>query len=86
MTYRNRIQIVGLGNRMKGTSKAGNPYDFQNISFLYPEKYTTGMAAGMSSLNGDQLDAIPGGLMIGQEYDAFYETGKNGFVKLVGIV
>lgn len=75
---RNAIQIVGLGNRMTGTSsKTGRAYDFQSISFTYPDKFTTGVKAATASVNGPDIDALPGGLMIGREYDAVYHTSGN---------
>lgn len=87
MSIRTPIEIVGLGNRMTGTSKKTNkPYDFQSVSFMYADKYTTGMAAGTTTLDGSTLDAIPGGIQIGNTYDAIVETGKNNFVKIHAIL
>ena len=86
-SMRTPIEIVGLGKRMTGTSsKTGRPYDFQSVSFLFADKYITGMAAGTTALDGAALDAIPGGLMIGNTYEAVIETGKNNFVKIHAIL
>lgn len=86
-TQRTHIEIVGLGDRMKGISKnGGKPYDFQTVAFLYPSKYIAGMAAGTSTVQGEQLDALSEPLRVGVTYDAFIETGKGGYVKLVGII
>lgn len=82
---RNPIQIVGLGDRKTGTSKAGKPYDFVAVSFLYPDKYTTGSKAATSLVPGTEVDAV-GGLRIGQEYDAVYHTGANGAVYIDAIL
>lgn len=84
---RNTIQIVGLGDRMRGTSKKTNkPYDFQSVSFLYPDKFTVGMKAATAAVNGPEIDAIPGGLIIGNEYDAVYHTGPNGSIYIDAIL
>lgn len=86
-SMRTPIEIVGLGNRMKGVSeKTKKPYDFQTVSFLFPDKFTTGMNAGTNTLDGSVLDAIPGGLTIGNTYDAVIETGRNNFVKIHAIL
>ncbi len=83
---RNTIQIVGLGDRMKGTSKkTGKDYDFQSVSFLYPDKFTTGMKAATAAINGAELDAI-GGLSIGMEYDAVYHTGPGNAIYIDAIL
>lgn len=82
---RNPIQIVGLGDRKIGTSKAGKPYDFVAVSFLYPDKYTTGSKAATSLVSGTEVDAV-GGLLIGQEYDTVYHTGPNGVVYIDAIL
>lgn len=82
---RSTIQIVGLGDRKTGTSKAGKPYDFVPISFLFPDKYTTGMKAATTLMYGPEFDAC-GPVMIGQEYDAVYHTGPNGAVYIDAII
>lgn len=71
------IEIVGLGYRMKGTSsKNGKPYDFQSVSFLYNDRFTTGQKAATCNLQGVDIDAI-GGLMIGMTYAAVVEEKNN---------
>lgn len=85
---RNAIQIVGLGNRMTGTSsKTGRAYDFQSVSFTYPDKFTTGVKAATASVNGPDIDAL-GGLTIGREYDAVYHVSGNAIYidAILGIV
>ena len=50
---RTKMKIVGLGNRMQGVSKKnGKPYDFQPISFVYKDQYTTGYKAATSNVPG----------------------------------
>lgn len=84
---RTSIEIVGLSKRMTGTSaKTGRPYDFQTVSFIYADKYTTGMAAGTCTLNGETLDAVTGGLMIGSTYDAVVEKNPNNSHKIHAII
>lgn len=80
------IQIVGMGDRMTGTSKkTGKAYDIQNVSFLYPDKFTIGMKAATTVMDGAEVEAL-GGLRIGQEYDAVFHTGPNGAVYIDAII
>ena len=68
------ITVVGLGQRKQGISdKTKKPYDFQNVSFTYPDAYTTGESAATSLVGGPDIDAV-GGLRIGQQYDVAYHT------------
>lgn len=86
-SMRTPIEITGLGNRMQGVSeKTKKPYDFQTVCFLFADKFITGMNAGNTILDGAVIDSIPGGLMVGNTYDAVVETGKNGFVKIHAII
>lgn len=77
------IEIVGLGKRMKGvsTKNGGKPYDFQNVSFLYDDRFVTGQKAATCIIQGVDIDAI-GGIMIGQVYPAVIEE-KNNYVSSV---
>ena len=70
---RTPAEIVGLGNRRAGVSKAGKAYDFQSVSFVYSDGYTTGVAAATALINGPELDAV-GGLSIGDVADMVYHT------------
>lgn len=82
---RTKMTIVGLGNRMQGVSKKnGKPYDFQPISFVYEDPYTTGFKAATANVDGGMLDAI-GGVKIQEEHEIFYH-GYNGSVTIDGIL
>lgn len=82
---RTNIKIVGLGKRMKGTSsKTGNAYDFQSVSFVYQDKYTTGLKAATCNVQGEDIDAC-GGLALDEMRDAFVETYNN-TTRIVGIL
>lgn len=70
------IEIVGLGNRMKGTSaKSGKPYDFQSVSFLYTDRFTTGQKAAACNMEGVDIDNV-GGLVIGCFYPAVLDEDR----------
>lgn len=82
---RTKMKIVGLGNRMQGVSKKnGKPYDFQPISFVYKDQYTTGNKAATSNVPGDMIDAI-GGVKVDEEREIFFH-GYNGTVTVDGIL
>lgn len=82
---RTKMKIVGLGNRMQGVSKKnGKPYDFQPISFVYSDPYTTGFKAATSNVPGDMVDAI-GGVKVDEEKEIFYHS-YNGSVVIDGIL
>lgn len=82
---RTNIKIVGLGKRMKGaSSKNGRPYDFQPVSFVFPDKYTEGFKAATCNVQGEDIDAC-GGLTINETRDAFVET-FSGVTRIVGIL
>ena len=71
---RTKMKIVGLGNRMQGVSKKnGKPYDFQPISFVYKDQYTTGYKAATSNVPGDMIDAI-GGVKVDEEREIFFQV------------
>lgn len=71
------MKVVGLGNRMTGNSKkTGKPYDFQAVSVLYDDQYTTGQKASTVNISGKDVDSV-GGLCIGQEYDVVFHTYNN---------
>lgn len=77
---RTTIKIVGLGNRLTGTSKKTNkPYDFQPVSFLYDDPYTTGFKAATANISGDMIDPL-GGLHLDEEREIFYHTYNNSVV------
>lgn len=77
---RTTIKVVGLGNRMRGNSKKnGKPYDFQPISFIFDDPYTTGYKAATANVSGDMLDAI-GGVNLNEEKEIFYHNFNNSIV------
>ena len=72
---RTTITVCGVGQRKTGVSPKNNqPYDFQQVSFTYPDKWTTGEAAATSLVNGSDIDAVGGQIMVGMQYDAVYHT------------
>lgn len=74
---RANITIVGLGQRKTGVSPKNNKaYDFQPVSFLYDDPYTTGQKAVTSNVPGSEIDAL-GGMSIGMEYDAVFHNYNN---------
>ena len=51
------ITIVGVGQRMSGTSKkTGKPYDFTEISFTYEDEQTEGVKACCSLVDQSILE------------------------------
>lgn len=77
---RTTIKIVGIGSRMQGVSKKnGKPYDFQPLSFIYDDKFTTGYKAATANVAGDMLDAI-GGVNLNEEKEIFYHSFNNSLV------
>lgn len=71
------IKVVGMGPRKKGvSSKTNKPYDFQPVSFLYDDAYTTGQKAATANVSGPDIDSL-GGLNIGQEYDVVFHLYNN---------
>lgn len=82
---RAKMKIVGMGKRMQGVStKTGKSYDFQPISFVFDDPYTTGFKAATANVEGAMLDAI-GGVRIDEEHDMFYH-GFKGAVYVDGIL
>ena len=79
------INIVGVGNRIHGTSSKGNPYDFTPISFTYEDRYTQGLKAANCSLQADccPTDYQP---TIGETVEVFMrEDFKTGRVYIDGV-
>lgn len=77
---RTNIKIVGIGERKSGVSaKNGKPYDFQPISFVFPDTYTKGLKAATANVSGDMLDAI-GGVKLEEEKEIFFHTYNNNVV------
>ena len=77
---RTKIKIVGIGDRKAGVStKNGKPYDFQPVSFVYPDTYVKGLKAATANVSGDMLDAI-GGVKLEEEREIFYHTYNNNVV------
>lgn len=66
------------------SEKNGKPYDFQSVSFVYKDQYTTGYKAATSNIPGDMIDAI-GGVKVDEEREIFYH-GYNGTVTVDGIL
>lgn len=82
---RTQIKIIGLGKRMKGTSsKTGKDYDFQSVSFAFPDKYTDGVKAANCNMQGADIDAC-GGLKLNDTREAFIEDYR-GVTRIVGIL
>ena len=74
---RTKIKIVGIGDRKAGVSpKNGKPYDFQPVSFVYPDTYVKGLKAATANVSGDMLDAI-GGIKLEEEREIFFHTYNN---------
>lgn len=72
---RTTIKVTGVQERRSGISdKTKKPYDFQSVSFVYDEPHTAGQAAATALINGPDIDAIGGQIVIGQEYDVVYHT------------
>lgn len=77
---RANINIVGFGERKKGVSeKTKKSYDFQPVSFVYDDKWTTGQKAATANISGPDVDAI-GGLYVGQTLDAVFHSFNNAIV------
>lgn len=80
------INIVGVGNRIHGTSsKTGKPYDFTPVSFTYEDNYTTGLKAANCNLAQDccPQDYRP---CVGETVEAFMrEDFKTGRVYIEGV-
>lgn len=79
------INIVGVGNRIAGTSAKGNPYDFTPISFTYEDRYTNGLKAANCNL---QADCCPQGYSpcIGESVEVFMrEDFRQGRVYIDGV-
>lgn len=74
------MKVVGLGSRKTGvSSKTNKPYDFQPVSVVYDDAYTTGQKAATVNMSGPDIDA-KGGLNIGQELDVVFHTYNNSVV------
>ena len=53
---RKYINIVGVGERRKGTGKdSGKPYDFTPVSFTYDDDYTTGVKCASVNVSQDSM-------------------------------
>lgn len=73
---RNRIKVVGLGQRRAGTSsKNGKAYDFIPVAYVYNDQYFEGLRAATSNVSGPEADAA--GLKVGSEVDAFMHYQDN---------
>lgn len=82
---RTKIKVVGIGQRMSGTSKKnGKPYDFLPVSFVYPDQYMNGLKAATCNISGDMVDAI-GGLKLDDQKEIFFHS-FNGSVIVDGIL
>ena len=82
---RTKIKVVGIGQRMSGTSKKnGKPYDFLPVSFVYPDQYMNGLKAAAANISGDMVDAI-GGLKLEDQKEIFFHS-FNGSVIVDGIL
>lgn len=82
---RTKIKVVGIGQRMSGTSKKnGKPYDFLPVSFVYPDQYMNGLKAATANISGDMVDVI-GGLKLEDQKEIFFHS-FNGTVIVDGIL
>lgn len=82
---RTKIKVVGIGQRMSGTSKKnGKPYDFLPVSFVYPDQFMNGLKAATANISGDMVDAI-GGLKLEDQKEIFFHS-FNGTVIVDGIL
>lgn len=83
---RGKFLVVGFGDRMTGVSKSkGKPYDFQSVSVLYNDKFTTGHKAATIMLDGADLDAI-NGVAVNDELDVAYHVGPNNCVYVDAVI
>lgn len=75
---RAKIKVVGLGQRMTGTTnkdgKSRN-YDFVPVAFIFPDSYFEGFRAATCNVDGPSLDAR-GPLRVGEEVDAVYHVAN----------
>lgn len=82
---RKMVNVVGVGKRKSGVSKAGNPYDFTPvaISFEDPARYDKGYRVTEVNANSDELyRAVPQGLNPGDclEVVMHEDFRRGGFV------
>ena len=76
LSMRNRIKVVGLGQRRAGTStKNGKAYDFIPVAFVYSNQYFDGLCAATCNIQGSDADAA--GLKVGSEVEAFMHYQDN---------
>lgn len=70
---RNDIKVMGIGKRMQGTSKSGNPYDFIPVYFAFKEQDCQGFRCETVAFNPPEFpaDCVPG-----VEYDAVFHFQK----------
>lgn len=77
---RANMTIVGFGQRRQGVStKTQKPYDFQSVSVLYEDAYTTGHKAATVNISGPDIDA-KGGIKVGETLDVVFHTYNNAVV------
>lgn len=82
---RTKIKVVGIGQRMSGTSKKnGKPYDFLPVSFVFKDQYFNGFRAATANIDGPTVDAA-GMVKIDDEREIFYHT-FNGTIIVDGIL
>ena len=82
---RAKIKVVGLGQRMSGTSKKnGKHYDFLPISFVYTDDFFAGLRAATANVDGPTVDAA-GVPKIEEEREIFFHM-YNGQVIVDGIL
>lgn len=70
---RNNIKVMGIGKRMQGTSKNGNPYDFIPVYFAFKEQDVQGFRVETVGFNPPE---VPEDCAPGVEYDAVYHFQK----------
>lgn len=73
---RNKIKVVGLGQRKAGISKKnGKNYDFIPVSFVYHDQQFNGVRAATCNVEGSDADATQ--LQVNSELDAFMHYENN---------
>lgn len=72
---RTNIKVVGIGQRISGTSKKTNKdYDFTPISIIFPDGRTAGYRAETVNVNAGEL---PAGLAVNSEHDTVMHYSNN---------
>lgn len=78
------INIVGVGDRKQGVSKAGRPYDFTPVSFTFEDAFTHGLKAANTLL---RQDCCPDGYSpsVGETVEVFLRGDRTGAWYIDGV-